>query len=180
MSGQADNDMGNAFARAVRSLTRGHNIVDGIVKDVDETKFTADITVNGTTFFEAPLRVLVGSQASVIEIPTVGTRVLLAFRDGSIQRPQILMVHQVDKLLIKCNEVIFNDGQLGGMVKVMDLTTKLNNLEKDLNLIKQVFIAWSPVTGDGGAALKAAAATWAAQQLSLTQRTDLENAKIKQ
>ena len=46
-----------------------------------------------------------------------------------------------------------NGGSLGGLVKVEDITTRLNLIEKDINKLKQAFTSWSPVPQDGGAAL---------------------------
>lgn len=76
--------------------------------------------------------------------------------------------------------ITLNGGSLGGLVKVQDLTTRLNNIENDINSLKQVFSAWSPVPQDGGAALKASVASWAGQSLTLTKRNDYENEKVKQ
>lgn len=76
--------------------------------------------------------------------------------------------------------ITLNGGSLGGLVKVEDLTKRLNNIENDINNLKKVFSSWSPVAQDGGAALKASAASWAGQSLTLTQRGDYENEKVKQ
>ena len=82
---------------------------------------------------------------------------------------------------IKNGEITLNDGSLGGLVKVEELVTRLNNLEDDINNLKTVFsTGWVVVPSDGGSALKLAAATWAAQQLTDTQRGDIENTNIKQ
>jgi len=78
------------------------------------------------------------------------------------------------------NTVTFNGGGLGGLVKVEDLTKRLNIIEKDINKLKQALSGWSPVPQDGGAALKAAATPWAAASLIETVRGDYENEKIKQ
>jgi hypothetical protein len=45
--------------------------------------------------------------------------------------------------------------------------------------LKQAFSSWVPVVYDGGASLKAAAASWAAQRLTETQQKDIENELIK-
>ena len=53
---------------------------------------------------------------------------------------------------------------------------------KDLNTLKQAFTSWAPIAGpttDGGAGLKALAATWFAQQLVTTQSGTLQNPKVK-
>jgi hypothetical protein len=61
-------------------------------------------------------------------------------------------------------EIVFLDGSLGGLVKVEDLTTKLNNLENKVNDI----IIW-------GATVSPPLATPA---LVPTVQTDIENIKI--
>lgn len=76
--------------------------------------------------------------------------------------------------------VRFNGGSLGGLVKVANLTERLNIIERDLNSLKTVFSGWLPVSQDGGAALKTEISTWAAAQLTLTSRSHYENSKIKQ
>jgi hypothetical protein len=60
------------------------------------------------------------------------------------------------------------------------LVQQINKIEQDLNSLKTVFKNWTPVSQDGGAALKAAATSWAAQQLQKTQNTDIANDKITQ
>lgn len=72
----------------------------------------------------------------------------------------------------------FNDGANHGLVKVEELTIKLNTLEQEINDLKSVFLKWKPVPQDGGAALQIAASTWAGTQLNTTQRQELENDKI--
>ena len=78
------------------------------------------------------------------------------------------------------NAVTFNGGSLGGLVKVEDLTKRLNLIENDINNLKNIFASWVVAPQDGGAALKTAATSWAGSQLSTTQRNDYENIKVKQ
>lgn len=70
--------------------------------------------------------------------------------------------------------------QYSGLVKVEELVGKLNIIEDSINDLKQVFsTTWTPVPNDGGAALKAAAASWAALPLTETEISDLENENVK-
>lgn len=80
---------------------------------------------------------------------------------------------------INRENIIFNGGDLGGLVKVEDLTKRLNLIENDINNLKTIMSNWSPIAQDGGAALKSAAAPWCSAQLSTTKRGDCENPKIK-
>jgi len=76
-------------------------------------------------------------------------------------------------------EIIFLDGDNGGVVKVSELVEKLNNLESDINSLKQVFSTWPVTLNDGGGALKLAAADWYAQPLIETTEQELENENFK-
>jgi hypothetical protein len=184
MSYDKEGELSDALLRAFMGATRSHIVIDGIVESVDETKFTCSVkvgdTINPATYYNVPLRVLISKQASIVEIPKEGTEVIICFRGGNLARPQILAIHEALKILVNCDSILFNDGTLGGLVKVDDLLTKLNTIEKDINMLKNVFSVWSPVPNDGGTALKAAAGTWFGQQLTPTIKQDIENPKIKQ
>lgn len=76
--------------------------------------------------------------------------------------------------------VTFNGGDLGGLVKVEDLTKRLNLIENDINKLKTAFSTWVVAPQDGGAALKTAAGSWFGSQLTTTKRGDYENKKVTQ
>lgn len=76
--------------------------------------------------------------------------------------------------------VVLNGGELGGLVKLDDVTKKINALENQLNQLKNILKAWTPAPNDGGAALKGAISTWAGQPIAITKSSDLENKKVKQ
>ena len=133
-----DNDLSGSFANFANMILRPTVVFEGIVKDVDESAFTATITAGESTYYSVPLRVLISAQASVVEIPKPGTNALLCFRNINLQTPQILMVNQADKLLIKCDHVIFNDGTLGGMVKARELKTQSDKDKAVLNALLNI------------------------------------------
>lgn len=81
---------------------------------------------------------------------------------------------------INKEDIIFNGGDLGGLVRIEDLTQRLNLIENDINKLKTAMSGWTPAPQDGGAALKSAAASWFGAQLTPTKRGDYENTKIKQ
>jgi len=76
-------------------------------------------------------------------------------------------------------QVILNEGEFGGLVKVEELVEKINNIESDINSLKNVFTAWVPVPNDGGAKLKADVTDWALDLITETQKEDLENEEVK-
>lgn len=77
-------------------------------------------------------------------------------------------------------KIMAGDGSLGGMVEVINLTTKLNNLESLLNKIVNSVNTWVPVAGDGGAALKTLITAAAPVALTNTLRGDIENTNFTQ
>ncbi len=81
--------------------------------------------------------------------------------------------------LINSDGIVFNGGNLGGLAIVAELAKRLNIIERDINTLKTVFSSWIPAPQDGGAALSAAATSWAASQLVLTKASDYENTKVK-
>lgn len=173
--------LSEAFIRAVGTLTRSMLVCDGTITQVN-TDFTCTVQVGTGTdianYRGVIMRTLIGQQASVIEIPKVGSKCTIVFRDGNSGRPQLLMVDQTDKLLINCSQVEFNGGKLGGMINVVDMVDVVNDIKKDNNTLKQAFAAWVVAPEDGGAALKAITADWAASELSPTVRTDIEDTTI--
>ena len=92
---------------------------------------------------------------------------------------QVIITIGSAKITMTGGLVRFNDGSNDGLVKVGALVTKLNNLENKLNNLITVFNSWTPVSNDGGAALKTALISWVAAALTDTVQSDLENTTVK-
>lgn len=117
--------------------------------------------------------ILLGYEKSgVIVYPKNDTNVLVAFIDNTKTAGAVIIVEETDKIEIM-------GSANGGLVKSEKTAEQLNKIEQDVNSLKQIITAWSPIPNDGGAALKAAAATWAGQMLQTTNKTVLENPKVK-
>jgi len=75
-----------------------------------------------------------------------------------------------------------NDGtiEVGGdtdhMVRHSKLKEVVEELQQDIGNLKEAFSSWVVASGDGGAALKASAASWAGASLS----KNIDNAKINE
>lgn len=129
------------------------------------------------------------SAVGITLFPRVGSYVLVGLlSDGNagavlltddVERIEVAIGQGGTQLVIDEQGVVLNGGKLGGVVKVEALIERLNAVERDLNQLRQQIAAWTPIPQDGGAALKAATATWAAQPLALTERATLENPKLK-
>lgn len=176
--------LGEALERLIRTMTRGKTIVDGIVTNWYGDTFTVDITVNGTPYTQVPTNVLIGSQASIYEVPVINTKCLVTFRyAGDNQQPQILKFDQVDKLLINCQTLVqFNGGSNGGMVLAPKLVAKVNNLENLVNdFIAKYNTHTHPIIVSSGTGSSTATTTQETGIISpITQQSDIENIKITQ
>lgn len=114
---------------------------------------------------------ITGAGVGFLLIPKINSLVVVTFLDNS--SAYVSMVAEVD-------EVNINGKTLGGLVKVIDLTTKLNNLENKVNALITGISGWVPVPNDGGAALKVALTAWLSSSLTPTVRANIENILIKQ
>lgn len=170
---------------AVRKLAGTYNqdtvqLVTATVLSVDEDAGVCKVeAVTGSASTEidgVELQTVISD--GLLFIPKVGSEVKVLY--STYTTPFIVQYSDIEKMFIASEAIQFNDGALEGMVKVIELTQKLNNLEQDLNTLKQVFTSWVPVPSDGGAALKTAASSWAAQQITPTQQADIENPLITQ
>lgn len=169
------------IARAIRAITGGNG---------GTALFTAEVkSVEGETCtvlvgeLEVPDVLLTpadeGADGKLVITPKEGSQVTVADLSGGELR-HLAVVHwgEVEKMSLTAGSIELNGGDNGGLVKIEALTDKINNIEKDINKLKQAFTTWVPVPQDGGASLKGGVASWAAQQLVQTQVSDLEDDKI--
>ncbi len=169
------------IARAIKAITGGNG---------GTALFTAEVkSVEGETCtvlvgeLEVPDVLLTpadeGADGKLLITPKEGSQVTVADLSGGELR-HLAVVHwgEVEKISLTADSIELNGGDNGGLVKIEALTDKINNIEKDINKLKQAFTTWVPVPQDGGASLKGSVASWAAQQLVQTQVSDLEDDKI--
>lgn len=150
------------------------------VDSVDENERTIDCTpINGNAqIFGARLQSGINGTNGLCVFPVVGSVVIVTFMNKLTG--YVSTFSEIDKILIDTNtEVIFDGGNNGGLIKVNDLVSKMNNIENDLNSLKNILSIWAPVPSDGGASLKTALASYFAQTITPTIKTDIENDKIK-
>lgn len=171
--------------------TFGQDKVDlnvAVVKSVDEDKSTCVVLIKGINqSVEVPnVNLQVGVCDGLQIIPVVGSEVLVI--TSTYNQSYIVQYSDVDKFYLQVGDsemtinndgtMQLNDGSYNGLVKVQELTQKLNDIENDINALKTAFSGWTPIPNDGGAALKAATGSWYGQQLQPTQQQDIENDKI--
>jgi hypothetical protein len=134
-----------ALNKFVENKLRATVLIDGIVTAVNND-FTVDITINEVTYSNVTTSVLKGSQATIFEIPVIGSHCLVKWRDNHRGLPQIdsfdqvsdYYIQPINNLFISAKNTQFNDGNNGGLVLVNPLVTKINALENLVNnLIQQ-------------------------------------------
>lgn len=172
-----------AFIRAVGTLQRNAYIIDGVVKSTDyPDAFTCTVTVgdgdDAADIGDVILRVLTNAQAAILEIPKEGTACTIVFRDGHQGRPQLLECHKAERILLTSDKIVANGGDNGGMVNITPAVSMWKAIVDDINTLKQAFVTWVTVPGDGGAALKTLATEWSSQPLEEPDRDQLEDTKF--
>lgn len=128
-------------------------------------------------------------EETILLTPAVDSYVLVGSLSGDLNNLCVLAADTLASVELTIGDisvfidkegVVLNGGELGGLVKLDDVTKKINALENQLNQLKNILKAWIPSPNDGGAALKSAISTWASQPITLTKPADLENKKVKQ
>lgn len=131
--------------------------------DIDRGLFTAEVkSVSGETcsvmlddlqLDDVRLRVVAedGNDNRMLLTPKVGSYVLVAdLSNGDKRDFAVVMMSEVQKIELSADELVINGGQNGGMVKLQELTDKLNALIDSFNnhVHSNVIVA---VTGGSGA-----------------------------
>ncbi len=169
------------IARAIKAITGGNGgtaLFTAEVKSVEGetcTVFVGELEVPDVLLTPADE----GADGKLVITPKEGSQVTVAdLSGGELRRLAVVHWGEVEKMSLTAGSIELNGGDNGGLVKIEALTDKINNIEKDINKLKQAFTTWVPVPQDGGASLKGGVASWAAQQLVQTQVSDLEDDKI--
>lgn len=181
-------------------------VVLGTVVAVNEAERTCSVTTisgQGEITFEN-VQLMASVEDGLLLIPTIDSNVIVSY--NTFNQPYICLFSGIDKVLlvagennasiqvdadgllleinetkvqISDGEIILNDGAMGGLVKVIELTQKLNNLENKVNAIISAFNSHTHVltltTGTGTAAPTAAPVSGT---LTPTQRADIEDTKV--
>jgi hypothetical protein len=164
-----------AIREAINKITGNHMAdrvyaVDGIVLSVNPiARVCSCEIVNGRTnaIFDE-VRLMANVDDGFLISPTVGSNVTIIFSDFTL--PYIAQYSGIDK-------IIFRGGDLGGLVKVEALTTKLNNLENKVNsLLGKYNIHVHPVIAVGS--LSGVTPLVESGILTPTIRLEIENSNI--
>lgn len=139
---------------------------------VDLANRVCDVTsLDGQQFFNVRLTAGTSAGLQFMILPADNSAVIIQpISDNDFYISQYSVV----------SKIMAGDGSLGGMVEVISLTTKLNNLELVVNKLRNSLVSWVVVAGDGGAALKTLITSAAPPEIITTLRSDIENTNFTQ
>lgn len=143
----------------------------GEVRSVNRDQATCAVVLeNGEELPDVRLRPLLENKGYLLVVPEVGSDIVVGFLNKA---------EAVALIYSAAEEIIYNEGQNKGLVKIEPLIKEINLLKKEINDLKNIIKNWIPSPNDGGVALKTAAAAWFAHPLKNTRLEDLENKQIK-
>lgn len=123
----------------------------------------------------------------ILLIPAEGTTVLVGSHTGDLSNLFVLAADAVSEVKLSISEmsiemtkdgIVLNGGELGGLITIASLVSKLNTLESSLNTLKTIFNSWVPIATDGGVALKTIVSEWATATITATKVSDLEDKNV--
>ena len=140
------------------------------VDTVDKDNGTMDVTgvIDRLEYYDVQL-----GMGALCIYPKPGTTCLVGIVEGQETDAFLISANEVD-------EIVLNGGTLGGLVKVGELTERLNLIEKDINSLKQRLSGWTPVPNDGGSALKTALSSHTAESRKEKKLGEIDNEEVKQ
>lgn len=143
--------------------------VDGLLCDCEPINGDADIL---------EVRLNASGEIGYVITPKIGSLVMVT----KFERFEafISSFSDVEKVEINCNNIVFNGGENDGLVLIGELVTKLNNLENQINDILNILKTTTIPLAPSGTYPFAPLYTSITPIAPITQKSDLENTKIKQ
>lgn len=135
--------------------------VNGHTCDVDPIN-------GGATIFDCKITAGDGTTGILIN-PKIGSVVIVTML--SKNNAYVALYDEIDSIQ-------FRDGSFGGLAKTQELKTQLDKTNEVVNALVNALTTFTPVSGDGGAALKTFA-TSALAGKSVGDYANIENTNIK-
>lgn len=151
-------------------------IILGDVISVDTGNQTAKIKLDdsGNVTYTIRLKAIIdGNETGFVVFPEDGAKVLAA------------KIYNLDNyVMITCSKVreVWIRGKANGnLMNISSVVSRLNDLENDIKAVQTSLRSWTPVSNDGGAALKTYFTTNYTTQYvtSTTPESDYEDTKVK-
>lgn len=163
--------------RRIVGYEKQYNII-AEVKSIDKEKRTCVVVpLNGQVeLTDVRLQSIQSSTSGIYFEPAIGSYVIVGFIDEN--EAFIVLTEKIEEIeIIASGTVKINGDKFGGLVKINELKSQIEKNTILLKAIQNTFSMWVPVTSDGGAALKAASASFI--NLDTANLENVENEKIK-
>jgi hypothetical protein len=162
-------------------------LVQCTVDSVDISKRSCTCTsVTGDAIGEIPdVQLMAAVDDGFLLVPAVGSTVFVTY--SKRHSPVILLFSQLDQVLLVTGDstvtlknglLQFNDGSYGGLIKINDLVSKINNLENLLNDLVSKYNTHTHTGVSTGGGTSGPTATQEASSLTPTKTSDIENSLI--
>jgi len=153
----------------------------GTIVSVDESAKTTIVSPSdgGSDILDVRLESDENSESKgFFVVPSVGSLVIVTFI--SPQESFISAWTEIDTVVAKQDQWTFNEGENLGLVKVQEMTDRLNEMESLFTKLQTDFNSWVPVPNDGGAELKAIISSgFGVQPVPNSKTSDFENEAVK-
>lgn len=124
-------------------------VVVGKVTKVDTSNMVCDIEVKGKPkLYDVRLRsVANGTDEGVLVTPKTGSYVLVGLINNREESAFVCGYSEVEKIRLITKDIELGSDAFGGLVKVEELTKKLNELEKGVNQLVMEFNSHTHIVG---------------------------------
>lgn len=174
-----DEEIRQSLKRMASEVGPDHTML-AQVKSVDEDAETCELYDDDSEldFPDVRLRPVLDGKKSLTLIPKVDSWVLAIRLEGS-EDWMVIACGEFQKVKWKCDEIIINDGENGGLVKWPSAKTQLDFVKQLITALKNV--ASTPVNepGNGSPSEFQAALNAAISSINVPSFDNLEDTKIK-
>ncbi|MCX8482862.1 MAG: hypothetical protein ORN50_04725 [Crocinitomicaceae bacterium] len=172
-----------AIRQAVKSMIKPDLLI-GSVESFDSTKWTINVSLNiGAKVEDVTIKsVLNGEDSGIFIEPVIGSKVLVGMNDGKLENLTVLVYSEIKSIkLAPTGDLTLRSVDFGGLVKIQQLESNLNNLKTAIENLKSAISTGITSIGVGptaNGATGAAAFNTAAASIQI-QFQDMENKKVK-
>lgn len=139
MSRQTEDNLQRLITLVGKRERQSMTVAIGTVQNIDEDKRLCEIKVNDDlTLFNCRLNAILSNyQDRLLIVPKDKSAVAFLTVDGNLTDPIIITYSEIDKVLLKTGDteinisdekIEINGGENNGIVKIQELTDKLNDL----------------------------------------------------
>lgn len=155
---------------AIRQLAGTHLIdqvyvsqAEVVTVDADNRTCSCQLIGSNATNEMPTVALMAEVDDGVVLVPAIGSTVILIWSNRML--PFVAMCSELETVYITASsKIVLNEGADGGLVRVVDLVTRLNNIENAFNALNTKVNALAP--------------TPVIQPLALTTRTNIENTNV--